>query len=61
MKKALEREETCPEGKQRALMFIPCAHRCPVKAITEKGHEKYACSAFIYDKMYASSPNSFRR
>lgn len=32
---------------------MECAHRCPVGAITEKGHDKYACSAFIYDKMYA--------
>jgi epoxyqueuosine reductase len=35
------REGTCME----------CAERCPVDAITEKGHDKSACRAFIYDKM----------
>lgn len=28
-----------------------CAGRCPVEAITEKGHDKDACRAFIFDKM----------
>ncbi len=30
---------------------MECAHRCPVGAITEKGHDKDACRAFVYDQM----------
>ena len=30
---------------------MKCSDRCPVGAITEKGHDKYACRAFTFDKM----------
>lgn len=30
---------------------MECARRCPVRAITEKGHDKYACRSFVYDRM----------
>jgi len=35
------REGTCME----------CADRCPVGAITKKGHDKYSCRSFLFDKM----------
>ena len=30
---------------------MECAHRCPVEAITEKGHDKDACRDFVFDRM----------
>ena len=30
---------------------MKCADRCPVGAITDKGHDKNACRAFTFDKM----------
>lgn len=27
------------------------AHRCPVRTITEKGHDKNACRSFVCDRM----------
>ena len=30
---------------------MECAHRCPVGAITEKGHDKDVCRSFVHEKM----------
>jgi len=30
---------------------MECVDRCPVRAITEKGHDKNVCRAFVHDKM----------
>jgi epoxyqueuosine reductase QueG len=30
---------------------MECAHRCPVGAITEKGHDKNVCRSFVHERM----------